>query len=83
MTQVCEISNTELSVKGSFALSLVFQDLSFKGFPSMLLCTGKKKMRADAVNWLKGELQPVLVPIRVSETYPAPLVLHSEKTPKY
>lgn len=40
-------------------------------------------MRADAVNWLKGELQPVLVPIRVSETYPAPLVPHSEKTPKY
>lgn len=58
MTQVCEISNTELSVKGSFALTLLFQDLSFKGFPAMLFCT-VKKMCSDAVNWLKGEVQPL------------------------
>lgn len=42
----------------------------------MFFCTGKKKC-ADGVNWLKGEIQLVLVLIWVSETSPSPLVLHS------
>lgn len=43
MTWVSEISSIELSEKGSFDLTLRFQDLSFKGFPANLFCTGKKK----------------------------------------
>lgn len=40
-------------------------------------------MCAEAVNWLKGKVQPALELIQVSETSPALLFLHLEKILKF